>query len=223
MRRFLLILVVLGLIAAALGLYLTRPRADGSDVLQGLTGDVAAGDLGGRRLQHVDNRAARRLTAATVGCHGNLQPFAAIIGIVRIPLKRLDPDLPIPAHAHEGDGGVDLYAAAPVTLEPGARAVVPTGIAVAIPSGFAGLVTPRSGLAARHGLGIVNAPGLVDSGYRGEIKVIVVNHGSETVDIQRSDRIAQLVVVPVVVQDLAEVDELPESSRGEGGLGSTGT
>jgi dUTP pyrophosphatase len=117
---------------------------------------------------------------------------------------------------------VDLYAATAVRLDPGERAVVPTGIAVAIPSGFAGLVTPRSGLAARHGIGIVNAPGLVDSGYRGEIKVIVVNHGTEAVDIQRSDRIAQLVVVPVTVQHLAEVDELPESSRGESGFGSTG-
>ena len=101
--------------------------------------------------------------------------------------------------------------------------MVPTGLAVAIPDGFAGLVTPRSGLAAKTGLGIVNAPGLVDSGYRGEIKVILVNHGAETVEIGRGDRIAQLVVVAVEAQELVEVDELPPSSRGDGGFGSTGS
>lgn len=142
---------------------------------------------------------------------------------MQIPLKRLDPELPIPTHAHPGDGGVDLYAASDQTLAPGERCLVPTGIAVAIPGGFAGLVTPRSGLAVRSGLGIVNAPGLVDSGYRGEIQVILVNHGSESVDIRRGDRIAQLVVVPVEPQELVEVEELPPSRRGDDGFGSTGS
>ena len=142
---------------------------------------------------------------------------------MRIPLRRLDPGLPIPAHAHAGDGGVDLYAASNMSLVPGERSLAATGVAVAIPDGFAGFVTPRSGLAARSGLGIVNAPGLVDSGYRGEIKVILVNHGSETVEIRRGDRIAQLVVVAVEAQELVEVEELPPSRRGESGFGSTGS
>jgi dUTP pyrophosphatase len=142
---------------------------------------------------------------------------------VRIDLKRLDPDLPAPRHAHPGDGGVDLYAREGVHLDPGERAMVPTGIAVAIPDGYAGLVTPRSGLAARHGIGVVNGPGLVDSGYRGEIKVVLVNHGTEPVRLERGERIAQLVVVPVAVQEYGEVDELPPSRRGAGGFGSTGS
>ncbi len=109
-----------------------------------------------------------------------------------------------------------------VELAPGARQAVPTGVAVAIPEGYAGLVTPRSGLALRHGIGVVNGPGLVDSGYRGEIKVLLVNHGPEIVRLARGDRIAQLVVVPVALQEYSEVDELPESGRGAGGFGSTG-
>jgi dUTP pyrophosphatase len=142
---------------------------------------------------------------------------------MKIPLKRLDPELPIPAQAHPGDGGVDLHAAVAISLSPGERSLVPTGVAVAIPAGFAGLVTPRSGLAVSSGIGIVNAPGLVDSGYRGELKVILVNHGAETVDIRRGDRIAQLVVVAVEAQELVEVEELPPSRRGEDGFGSTGS
>jgi dUTP pyrophosphatase len=142
---------------------------------------------------------------------------------VHIHLKRLDPDLPVPRHAHPGDGGVDLYAGEAVRLGPGERAVVPTGIAVAIPDGYAGLVTPRSGLAARYGIGVVNGPGLVDGGYRGEIKVILVNHGAEPVELDRGERIAQLVVIPVAVQEYLVVDELPPSRRGDGGFGSTGT
>ncbi|MEE8497585.1 MAG: dUTP diphosphatase [Acidimicrobiia bacterium] len=142
---------------------------------------------------------------------------------MKIPLKRLDPELPIPAQAHPGDGGVDLHAAVAISLAPGERSLVPTGVAVAIPAGFAGLVTPRSGLAVSSGIGIVNAPGLVDSGYRGELKVILVNHGAETVDIRRGDRIAQLVVVAVEAQELVEVEELPPSRRGEDGFGSTGS
>jgi len=147
---------------------------------------------------------------------------AGIIDPMRIPLKRLDPDLPLPAHAHPGDAGVDLRAAAPVRLEPGERVPVPTGIALAIPEGHAGLVVPRSGLALRHGVGVVNAPGLVDSGYRGEIVVILVNYGREPVEFSRGDRIAQLVVLPVSAQEFVEVADLPGSVRGEGGFGSTG-
>jgi len=142
---------------------------------------------------------------------------------MRIPLKQLDPDLPVPSHAHPGDGGVDLYARDGASLAAGERAVIATGIAIAIPHGYAGLVTPRSGLAARHGIGVVNGPGLVDSGYRGELKVILVNHGQETVHIARGERIAQLVVVAVMDQEFEVVEELPASTRGEGGLGSTGS
>jgi len=107
-------------------------------------------------------------------------------------------------------------------LAPGERAVVPTGIAVAVPDGYAGLVVPRSGLAARHGIGVVNGPGLIDAGYRGEVKVILVNHGSEPLEIKRGERIAQLVIMPVFVGDFVEFDELPGTKRGDGGFGSTG-
>lgn len=141
---------------------------------------------------------------------------------MQLIVKRLNPDVPLPVHAHPGDAGVDLHGTEPVMLEPGARALVPTGIAVAIPVGWAGLVVPRSGLAARHGIGVVNAPGLIDAGYRGEIKVILVNHGAERVELAAFERVAQLVLVPVATQGLVEVDELPPSSRGEGGFGSTG-
>ena len=142
---------------------------------------------------------------------------------VQILIQRLDDGLPIPAHAHPGDGGVDLYAAAPTTLGPGDRSIVPTGIAVAIPEGYAGLVTPRSGLAARHGISVVNGPGLVDAGYRGEIKVVLVNLSKESFNVERGDRIAQLVVVPVAAQEFVVVEELPDSGRGSGGFGSTGS
>jgi dUTP pyrophosphatase len=141
---------------------------------------------------------------------------------MRIPLKRLDDGLPIPGHAHPGDGGVDLYAREPARLEAGQRAVVPTGIAVAIPDGFAGLVTPRSGLAARNGISVVNGPGLVDAGYRGEIQVVLVNLSTEVFVVERGDRIAQFVVIPVSVQEFVPVNELPDSARGSGGFGSTG-
>lgn len=137
-------------------------------------------------------------------------------------VQRLDPGLPLPVRAHPGDAGVDLYAAESTMLAAGARAAVPTGLAVAIPDGYAGLVTPRSGLARRHGLGIVNAPGVVDSGYRGEIHVILVNHGSEVVSVERGERIAQLLVVPLAAGGWREVDSLPPSERGTGGFGSSG-
>jgi dUTP pyrophosphatase len=141
---------------------------------------------------------------------------------MQIPLKRLDPGLAVPGRAHPGDGGVDLRAAEEAILAPGERATIPTGVAVAIPDGYAGLVVPRSGLASRHGIGVVNAPGLIDSGYRGEIAVVLVNHGAEVYAVARGDRIAQLVVVPVAAQEIVEVEHLPPSPRGEGGFGSTG-
>ncbi|MGH8874439.1 MAG: dUTP diphosphatase [Acidimicrobiia bacterium] len=140
---------------------------------------------------------------------------------VQITFLKLDSELPTPAHSHSGDGGVDLYAREAVKIEPGDREVMPTGVAVAIPEGYAGLVVPRSGHAARLGVGVVNGPGLVDAGYRGEVKVILINHGTETVGFERGERIAQLVVVPVVEQLWVEVGELPPSERGSGGLGST--
>lgn len=138
-------------------------------------------------------------------------------------IKRLDTGLPVPRYAHEGDAGLDLYSGESVTLEPMQRSLVPTGIAVAIPEGFAGFVQPRSGLAVRSGLGIVNTPGLIDSHYRGEIKVIVINLDPEDpVVIGRGDKIAQLVIQPVARCSLVEVDELDATARGEGGFGSTG-
>lgn len=142
---------------------------------------------------------------------------------MQIPLQRLDEGLPIPSYSHPGDGGVDLYARQSVALEPGERATVPTGIALAIPPGHAGFVTPRSGLAAKHGISVVNGPGLIDAGYRGEIKVVLVNLSAVRFSIERADRIAQLVVIPVVDQEYHIVDELPDSGRGSGGFGSTGS
>lgn len=142
---------------------------------------------------------------------------------VEVLVQRLDPGLPLPAAAHAGDAGLDLYAAEDVVLAPGERASVRTGVAVAIPTGYAGLVLPRSGLAARHGVALVNAPGLIDSGYRGEIRVLVVNLDTvETFKASRGDRIAQLLLQRVPDVSLREVDELPASSRGEGGFGSSG-
>lgn len=145
-----------------------------------------------------------------------------------LAVVRLDPDLPLPARAHDGDAGVDLYSAIDVELGPGRRALVPTGIAVAIPYGMVGLVHPRSGLATRVGLSIVNAPGTVDAGYRGEIKVTLINlDPEEPIIVRRGDRIAQLLVQRVELPELVEVtsfDEagLAQTSRGDGGHGSSG-
>jgi dUTP pyrophosphatase len=144
---------------------------------------------------------------------------------VTVPLlvRRLDPGVPLPSYAHPGDAGADVHAARDVTLAPGERALVPTGIAVAVPEGWVVLVHPRSGLAARHGIGMVNAPGTVDSGYRGELQVLLINHDpSESVTLRRGERIAQLVVQQVATAEIREVEALPESVRGEGGFGSTG-
>jgi dUTP pyrophosphatase len=142
---------------------------------------------------------------------------------VPVLIKRLDPGLPLPAAAHPGDAGLDLFAATAVTLAPGERAVVPTGIAIALPDGYAAFIHPRSGLAARHGITLVNAPGTVDAGYRGEIRVTLLNTDAQAaVSFQRGDRIAQLVIQRVARAVLHEVESLPGSARGEGGFGSTG-
>jgi len=140
-----------------------------------------------------------------------------------IEVVRLDADLPLPSYAHPGDAGADLLTTVDVTLAPGERAMVPTGVAIALPVGFVALVHPRSGLAARHGLSIVNAPGTVDAGYRGEIKVMLINHDPHLpIELRRGDRIAQLVVQRVERARFVEVGELPGSARGVGGYGSTG-
>ena len=143
--------------------------------------------------------------------------------MTELPVARLRDDAVLPAQAYDGDAGLDLAACERAELEPGERAVVGTGVAVAIPDGYAGLVLPRSGLAARHGLTIVNAPGLIDSGYRGEVKVILLNTDrAEPFVVEPGMRIAQLVIVELPAVELVEVDELPPSERGEGGLGSSG-
>jgi dUTP pyrophosphatase len=142
---------------------------------------------------------------------------------MQIALRRLDPDIPLPVRAHPGDAGVDLCSTVDVRLEPGERQLIPTGIAIALPIGTVGLIHPRSGLAARAGLSIVNTPGTVDAGYRGEIKVCLINlDRTDAIDIARGDRIAQLLVQRVELPDFVEVDELDETSRGAGGYGSSG-
>ncbi|MDJ0953523.1 MAG: dUTP diphosphatase [Acidimicrobiia bacterium] len=141
---------------------------------------------------------------------------------MKIPVLRLDPELSTPVSAHQDDAGIDLYARIDADLSPGEWAMIPTGIAVAIPVGHAGLVAPRSGLAAKYAISVVNGPGVVDAGYRGEINVILINHGDASVALRRGDRIAQLVVVPVASVELTEVEQLPDSERGAGGFGSTG-
>jgi dUTP pyrophosphatase len=147
---------------------------------------------------------------------------AALTDVV-IPIRKLDPDLPLPAYSHPGDAGADLVAAEDAELAPGARAAVRTGVAMAIPDGYVGLVHPRSGLAARLGVTVLNAPGTVDAGYRGEILVILVNLDPvNTVKISRGDRIAQLVVQRVERAEFQVVDSLDDTARGAGGHGSTG-
>jgi dUTP pyrophosphatase len=142
---------------------------------------------------------------------------------VEILIQRLDPGLPMPGRAHPGDAGTDLFTAQDIELAPGQRALVPTGIAIALPDGYAGFVHPRSGLAARHGVTIVNAPGTVDAGYRGEIRVTLLNTDPDRpVRFQRGDRIAQLVIQRVAYPVFHEVETLPGSARGDGGFGSTG-
>ena len=144
--------------------------------------------------------------------------------MIEIPVLRIDPDLPLPAYAKAGDAGLDLLAAEGLTLAAGGgRGLVATGLAVAIPDGYAGFVQPRSGLAAKHGVTCLNTPGLIDSGYRGELKVILVNTDpTEDFEVVRGERIAQLVIQAVETAELVPVAELPSSERGDGGFGHTG-
>ncbi len=143
--------------------------------------------------------------------------------MVQISIRRVDPGLPLPTYAHPGDAGADLCSAVDLILEPGERAVVATGVALSLPEGYVALVHPRSGLAARHGISIVNAPGTIDAGYRGEVKVCLVNTDlREPFAVRRGDRIAQLVIQRFETASFVEVDALPESARGVGGYGSTG-
>jgi dUTP pyrophosphatase len=145
------------------------------------------------------------------------------INPVQVTIVRLDPELPLPAYAHPGDAGADLCAREDVTLQPGERALVPTGIALALPDGYVALVHPRSGLAHRNGLSIVNAPGTIDAGYRGEVQVCLVNLDPATpIELRRGDRIAQLVIQRFETARFVEADDLPASARGAGGYGSTG-
>jgi dUTP pyrophosphatase len=142
---------------------------------------------------------------------------------VNVLIQRLDPGLPLPARAHPGDAGLDLFSRIDITLEPGQRALLPTGVAIALPDGYAAFVHPRSGLAVKHGVALVNAPGTIDAGYRGEIQVCLVNlDPHEAVTFRRGDRIAQLVVQEVPPLHLIEVERLPGSARDTGGFGSTG-
>jgi dUTP pyrophosphatase len=143
--------------------------------------------------------------------------------MIELRIKLLDEGLPMPCYQHEGDAGLDLPSRVDFVLEPGERAMIPTGIAVAIPPGYAGFVLPRSGLASRHGIALVNSPGLVDSGYRGEMAIVMINTDKhESFHIKRGDRIAQLVIQRVEEVTIVKVDELDDTSRGAGGFGSTG-
>lgn len=141
---------------------------------------------------------------------------------MHLNVLKIDSELPTPGRAHPTDAGLDLYARFPVRLQPGDHATVDTGVAVAIPERHAGLVLPRSGLARRYGVGLVNSPGLIDAGYRGEIRVVLVNHGRERCDIARGDRVAQLVIVPIALPVPRTVDRLDETERGAQGFGSSG-
>ena len=143
---------------------------------------------------------------------------------ITVPIKQLDPELEVPAYAYPGDAGLDLRAAEACVLKPFERRAIPCGIALGLPRGYAGFVLPRSGLAAKHGISIVNAPGLIDSDYRGEVKVILVNLDAEnSFAVERGDRIAQLVIMPVPAVTLALAEELTETDRGAGGFGSSGS
>jgi dUTP pyrophosphatase len=142
---------------------------------------------------------------------------------MELPVQRLDPRAQLPVRAHPGDAGLDLCSIEAVMLKPGERASVGTGLAIALPEGWGALVVPRSGLAARHGIGVVNGPGLIDAGYRGELRVLLINHDpTDAFHVEIGDRIAQLVLIPVPDAAVAEVAELPGSTRGDGGFGSTG-
>ena len=141
---------------------------------------------------------------------------------VDVLVRRLDPDVPLPSYAHPGDAGLDLVTTVDAVLEPGERALLPTGIAIALPEGYAGFVHPRSGLALKHGVTVLNAPGTIDCDYRGEVAVVLINHGRAPFEVTRGLRIAQMVVAPVSGVRLEEYLQLPETTRGVGGYGSTG-
>ncbi len=142
---------------------------------------------------------------------------------MKVLIKRLDPDLPLPSYAKPGDAGADLYSRIDIELSPGERKLVPTGIAIALPPGFAAFVHPRSGRAIKEGLGMVNAPGTVDAAYRGELQVILINYDKKTsISIKRGERIAQLIMQKIEHAEFVELEELPGSSRGSDGFGSTG-
>jgi dUTP pyrophosphatase len=142
---------------------------------------------------------------------------------MKVLITRLDPDLPLPRFAKGGDAGADVYSRIDISIAPGERALVPTGIAIALPQGFAAFAHPRSGLAIKHGISMVNAPGTIDAGFRGELQIILINHDlKETFSIKRGDRIAQLVFQRVENPEFVEVEELPGSGRGQEGFGSTG-
>ncbi|MCY3538844.1 MAG: dUTP diphosphatase [Acidimicrobiia bacterium] len=141
---------------------------------------------------------------------------------MHLNVLKLDIELPTPKRAHPTDAGLDLYARYPARLEPGDHTTVDTGVAVEIPPGHAGLILARSGWAKKHAVGLVNSPGLIDSDYRGELRVVLVNHGRERFSIARGDRVAQLVIVPVALPEPRPVDELGDTDRGEGGFGSSG-
>jgi dUTP pyrophosphatase len=146
------------------------------------------------------------------------------VSAAQLRVRRLHPDARLPARAHDDDAGYDLHGLEPATLGPGERAMLRTGIAIELPPGHAGLVLPRSGLAARHGIALVNAPGLIDAGYRGELKVLLLNTDREAAfEVAPGDRIAQLVIIAVAAPEVVEVDDLATTVRGEGGFGSSGT
>ena len=144
--------------------------------------------------------------------------------VMKLPIKRLDLELPLPKYAQAGDAGCDLIAAEETVLTPGGgRALVPTGIALALPEGYAGFIQPRSGLASKHGVTCLNSPGLIDSGYRGELKVLLINTDpTNSFEVKRGERIAQLVIQKVEQADFIEMDDLTQTERGDGGFGSTG-
>ncbi|SEQ67558.1 dUTP diphosphatase [Arthrobacter sp. OV608] len=154
---------------------------------------------------------------------GSAVPAALGVPTLQVQLKMLDPELEAPSYAHPGDAGADLRAREDVVLKPGERKLVPTGVAIALPDGFVALIHPRSGLATKHGLTIVNAPGTVDAGYRGEISVTLLNtDATQSIELRRGDRIAQMVIQRVEYAQFVAVDELSGSVRGSGGFGSTG-
>lgn len=141
---------------------------------------------------------------------------------MKVQMTKIDKELPTPHYKHHGDAGMDIYSREDAVLQPGEFKIIPTGIKMAIPHGYEVQVRPRSGLAAKNGVSIVNTPGTIDAGYRGEFAVILINHGKQPFEVKRADRIAQIVFNRIETAELEEVEELPESTRGEGGFGSTG-